>query len=107
ISVFGTRVYITTGFGLSIYDITNAKQPVFAETITKFGNLADQDTVFAATEANDSIYLALSGNIAIAAKNAQNMRDPSAWKIIPASKGATWNSIVSLKSGKVIAGGSQ
>lgn len=103
ISVFAPRVYIATGFGLSIYD---KEKTVFTETITKFGTLADQDTVFAVTEANDSIYVVLSGSVAIAAKNAPNLSAPFAWRIVPAQPKTTLNSITTFK-GKTIVGGAQ
>jgi len=102
IAIFGTRVYIATGFGLSIYD---ESKNVFTETITQFSSLTDQDTVFAVTEANDSIYVVLSEAIAIAPKNAPNLRDPSLWRIISAPAGTNWNSVVSMNSGRVVAGG--
>jgi len=101
IAIFGSRVYIATGFGLSIYDTT---KNIFEETITKFGSLATQDTVFAVTEANDSIYVIQSAGIAIAPKNATNLSDPRAWHFIFAPPATTLNSVVSVQ-GKMIIGG--
>lgn len=100
---FGARIYIATGYGMSIYDIT---KNVFTETITKFGGLNEQDTVFGVTEANDSIYVVLSGAVAIAARNAPNLTAPFAWRIVSMQPGGTLNSITSL-GGKIIAGGPQ
>jgi hypothetical protein len=101
ISIFGSRVYIATGFGLSIYDTTKKS---FVETITRFGTLLPQDTVFAVTEANDSIYVVQSGAIAIAAKNAPNLSDPSAWRIVFAPSDNTLNCIDFFK-GLIVVGG--
>lgn len=103
IVIFGSKVYISSGFGLSIYDTV---QNIFSETITQFGTRVAQDTVFAITEANDSIYVVQSGAIAVAAKNAPNLSDPRTWHIILAGAGRTLNSIVSF-NGKIIVGGAQ
>jgi hypothetical protein len=102
IAAFGSTIYFATGFGLSIY---NESQNIFDETITKFGSLNDQDTVFAVTESKDSIYIALSSAIAIAPKNAQNLRDPKLWRLVNAPTGTNWRSVVSIPSGRVFAGG--
>jgi hypothetical protein len=101
IVTFGPRVYLATGFGFSIYDTTFH---VFTETVTKFGSLSDQDTVFALTEANDSIYLVLSGAIAIAPKNAPNLKDPSTWHIVMAPQGANLRAITIADQGRVFVG---
>jgi hypothetical protein len=103
IQVFGPRIYIATGFGLSIYDTT---KNIFTETIPHFGSLNEQDTVFAAMEANDSIYAVLSGAVASAAKNAPNLSDPFAWQIVRAPSDTTLNSIVTVQ-GKIIVGGGE
>ncbi len=102
ITVFGSRVYIATGFGLSIYDTT---RNIFSETITQFGTLISQDTVFAVTEANDSIYVVQSGAIAIAAKNAPNLSDPRVWRIVYAGVNTTLSSIISIQGSVIIGGG--
>ncbi len=101
LSFFAPRVYIAAGFGLSIYD---ESQNIFSETITHFGTLPDQDTVFAASEANDSIYAVLSAGIAVAAKNAPNLSAPFAWRIVYAPNRNTLNSITVVQ-GKIIVGG--
>ncbi|MEI8135191.1 MAG: FlgD immunoglobulin-like domain containing protein [bacterium] len=100
LSCFGNRLYIATGFGLSIYDVS---KKIFTETITKFGSLSEQDTVFGVTEAKDSIFVLLSSAVASAPKNALNLRDPSAWHITNAPDGVPLHFIHSY-SGKIVVG---
>ncbi|MDP4230421.1 MAG: FlgD immunoglobulin-like domain containing protein [Bacteroidota bacterium] len=103
ISVFGTRVYIATGFGLSIYD---NQQNIFTETVTQFGSQPTQDTVFSVTESGNSIYAIVSGAVAVIDKTAPNLSDPLAWHIIPAPRGATLNSVID-HNGSVIVGSAE
>ncbi|MEP7234983.1 MAG: hypothetical protein ABI778_06780 [Ignavibacteriota bacterium] len=101
ISLSGSKVYFATGFGLSIYD-TILK--VFTETIPHFGSLIEQDTVFGSSELTDSLYVVLSGAIAIAPKNAPSLSDPFAWRTIKAPKLTTLNSMVAFGSNIVLGG---
>jgi hypothetical protein len=94
-------LYIATGFGMNIY---NANRRFTLETISRFGTLANQDTVFDIAIANDSIYAVLSNAIAMAPRGSKSLTAPFTWHTITASDGINFRSIAAFKSQLLIGG---
>ncbi|HYM20990.1 MAG TPA: hypothetical protein VEW28_08305 [Candidatus Kapabacteria bacterium] len=92
-----------TGFGLSIY---NTHTTSFDETVTRFGNLTPQDTVFDVAQIGGTIYAVLSRAVASAPRNSPILSAPSAWKIVSAPAGVNLRSIASF-AGKVVIGSAE
>lgn len=85
LTIDDSLLYIATGFGLSIYNLNTAS---FDETVTRFGVLTPQDTVFDVEVIGGTIYTVLSNAIAYAPKNSALLSAPFEWKTIRAPFGA-------------------
>jgi hypothetical protein len=81
ISVYGSRVYLSTGYGLTVFDRSTGQ---FAETITKFSNLRDQDTALATLEFGGNTFVALVDSVAVTPSN--NLS--GAWRTLRGTKGS-------------------
>ena len=63
IAVYGPRVYLSAGYGVSVFDRSTGQ---FGVTITRFSHLRDQDTAVAVIESNGNTFVALVDSIAVA-----------------------------------------
>jgi hypothetical protein len=80
ISVFGDRVYLAASFGMSVY---NRSTHQFAETVTKFSSLPDQDSTKQILEFGGNTYVVLADSIATI--NSSNLSGN--WRTIPGTSG--------------------
>lgn len=94
----GSRVYLATGYGLTIYDrSTNA----FGETAIAFGSLPAQVPVNRVFVFRDTIYVVQDGAVAYAPTSTFNLNNPAAWNVITFTQG-TLTSIAAFRDRLVV-----
>lgn len=74
-SVQGDTLFISTGFGLVVY---NLKEKIFTETVLKFGNFTANTASNKSIIYNNKIFLATNEGLAFAEIDAQ-IADPKSW----------------------------
>lgn len=84
IHIAGQRVYLATGYGLTIY---NRSTRAFGETVTAFANLSPQQQVLRVVEARDTIFVVLTNAVAYAPAATFNLSNPSAWASVASPQG--------------------
>jgi ligand-binding sensor domain-containing protein len=97
----GQRVYIATGYGLTIYDLN---RNAFGETVIAFGGLAAQLPVRRVIVHRDTIYAVLERSVAFTPASTFNLNNPSVWTTITAGTSTLLS--VSVVNDRVIVGSS-
>jgi len=77
------KLFIGTGFGLVVYDIS---QGIFIETILKFADFPANTTVNKVMIVDDNVYVATDQGVAYSSINGQ-LADPKNWKTISPAYG--------------------
>jgi hypothetical protein len=94
IYIDGERVYLATGYGLSVY---NSRTRAFGETVVAFGSFPTQQAVKQVMVLRDTIYAVLSKGVAYTPTSTFNLNNPASWNTITPSDGATLsNGIIHL-----------
>lgn len=84
IFIQGNRVYLATGYGMTIYDRSTR---AFGETVIAFGSLPAQQAVSRVLVFRDTIYAVLANAIAYAPASTFNLNNPASWNVISFSEG--------------------
>lgn len=79
--IFATRerVYIATGYGLTIYE---QSRNAFGETVVGFGDLPLQSRVVEVIESRDTIYAMLNNAVAFTPSSTFNLNNPAVWTVV-------------------------
>jgi ligand-binding sensor domain-containing protein len=96
IFIDGDRVYLATGYGLTVY---NRRTRAFGETVVAFGSFPAQEAVLQVLTLRDTIYAVLARGVAYAPVSTFNLNNPSSWTtIVSTTSGALKAAIVHLGS---------
>ena len=84
IVIDGDRVYLATGYGLTVY---NSRTRAFGETVVAFGTFPSQEAVQQVIILRDTIYAVLSRGVAYTPTSTFNLNNPASWNTITSTDG--------------------